>query len=582
MSEDSDLYDEDLNPTAEEASIDKLPPVLRNWQVIEIDGEATRVEEEPVSQPEAALAQAGAIVDHPDEVIVVGLDERTLGVNAGETAPLQITLLNNGDRTALFTLYVEGWVNEQWIAIGGASENVAGEELPLHIHLNQGERATVNLALSPPRLATVQAGEYAFAVVARSAAYPERFNRVGATLQVQPYVDFTLGQIRPQPLAFSWFKRTHAFVLPLTNQSNTAVSFRLQAPDTHRQWQVEFKTPHVAKQQARLTLQPGQKTQVPVRVRAQGLALFGLDKRSGNLRLGVTPVGALGKLRLTNVAVTRAPLLGPWHLVAFFSLAVAMIMGVSLVGITGLMLWRSSIAATRTNQPAPVSTPALLPLIALVVNVPAQGQVPTGPVSQAEPNPPGGQNANPQLTDGLTPTAAAPMVRADQVTGPGTPAPTPVPVVVVATPVPAPTHKLTYQQMFQEIGRRYDLNWRILAAQAYVESSFDSAALGRKGTLGLMQLMPDTWREWAPVVKVTDPFDTYSNVLVASVYLDYLRTTLSKHGQTQVQWALVAYNWGIDKVIKHLDQKLGWDDLPQESRQYAEDVMRVAETIPTR
>src|SRR5690349_4571725 len=108
MSEDSDLYDEDLNPTAEEASIDKLPSVLRNWQVIEIDGEATRVEEEPVSLPETALAQASAIVDHPDEVIVVGLDERTLDVNAGETAPLQITLLNNGDRTALFTLYLEG------------------------------------------------------------------------------------------------------------------------------------------------------------------------------------------------------------------------------------------------------------------------------------------------------------------------------------------------------------------------------------------------------------------------------------------------------------------------------------------
>ncbi|MFN8488856.1 MAG: transglycosylase SLT domain-containing protein [Caldilineaceae bacterium] len=575
MSQDHDLYDEELNPTAEEASIDKLPPVLRNWQVIEIDGEATRVQEESVSQPEMAIVQEGVILDHPDEVIVVGLDERTLRVNAGETAPLQITLLNNGDRTALFTLYVEGWVNEQWIAVVGASDQVAGEALPLHIRLNQGERATVKLALTPPRSATVRAGEYAFAIVARSAAYPERFHRVGAMLQVQPYVELTLGQIRPQPLAFSWLKRTHAFVLPLTNQSNTAVSFRLHAPDARRQWQVEFRTPPIAQKQSRLTLQPGQKAQVPVQARARGLALFGVDKQNSNLRLGVAPVGELGAPRVVNVAVTRAPLLGPWHLVAFFSLAAAVIMGVSLVGITGLMLWHSSIASARAKQAALVPTPALLPMIALVVNVPVQAQAALAPVDKVT-------QQNPQPPSVLSPTSAAPMVRADQVTGPGTPAPTPAPVVAVATPRPAPMHKLTYQQMFQEIGRRYDLNWRILAAQAYVESSFDSAALGRKGTLGLMQVMPDTWREWAPVVKVTDPFDTYSNVLVASVYLDYLRTTLSKHGQTQFEWALVAYSWGIDKVVKHLDQKLGWDDLPQESRQYAEDVMRIAETIPTR
>lgn len=137
MSEDHELYDEELNPTAEEASIDKLPPVLRNWQVIEIDGEATG--RGGTGFPTGmALAPASQSLDHPDEVIVVGLDERTLSVNAGESASLQIMLLNNGDRTALFTLYVEGWVDEAWIAIDSASEQVAGEELPLHIHLNQG------------------------------------------------------------------------------------------------------------------------------------------------------------------------------------------------------------------------------------------------------------------------------------------------------------------------------------------------------------------------------------------------------------------------------------------------------------
>lgn len=50
--------------------------------------------------------------------------------------------------------------------------------------------------------------------------------------------------------------------------------------------------------------------------------------------------------------------------------------------------------------------------------------------------------------------------------------------------------------MFRAIGRRYDLSWRMLAAQAYIESSFDSVALGDGGAMGLMQIMPNTWREW--------------------------------------------------------------------------------------
>jgi soluble lytic murein transglycosylase-like protein len=95
-----------------------------------------------------------------------------------------------------------------------------------------------------------------------------------------------------------------------------------------------------------------------------------------------------------------------------------------------------------------------------------------------------------------------------------------------------------------------------------------------------MQIMPSTWREWSPVVDVQDPFDAYSNVMVAAVYLDHLRSRLSERGHSQTEWMLVAYNWGIDKLTEHLDAGLDWDALPAESRQYALDILRMAETIP--
>jgi len=127
---------------------------------------------------------------------------------------------------------------------------------------------------------------------------------------------------------------------------------------------------------------------------------------------------------------------------------------------------------------------------------------------------------------------------------------------------------------------RFDLNWRMLAAQAYVESGFDAVALGSRGDMGLMQILPDTWREWSPAVEVTDPFDSYSNVLVAAAYLDHIRTLLSSRGYPQPEWMLVAYNWGPDQVLDFLASGGTWEALPTERRGYAEEITRIAESIP--
>ena len=139
---------------------------------------------------------------------------------------------------------------------------------------------------------------------------------------------------------------------------------------------------------------------------------------------------------------------------------------------------------------------------------------------------------------------SVPRVQPNQVTAPDVTRP-PSTQDPALQPAPAArAETFTYAEMFQEIGSRYELGWRMLAAQAYVESSFDSLALGPDGDLGLMQVLPQTWHEWAPVVDASDPFDSYSNVVVAAAYLDYLRTLLAERGHSDLRWVLVAYNWG--------------------------------------
>jgi soluble lytic murein transglycosylase-like protein len=136
------------------------------------------------------------------------------------------------------------------------------------------------------------------------------------------------------------------------------------------------------------------------------------------------------------------------------------------------------------------------------------------------------------------------------------------------------TGTITYEAMFREIGARYGLDWRLLARLAYRESRLNHLAVGTNKEQGLMQIMPSTWAEWAPKVGVSDPFDPYSNVLVAASYLIFLRDYLNGKGYSGDYWMLVAYNWGPENLRQLLDKGGRWNQVPSERRQYAEDILQ--------
>jgi len=139
---------------------------------------------------------------------------------------------------------------------------------------------------------------------------------------------------------------------------------------------------------------------------------------------------------------------------------------------------------------------------------------------------------------------------------------------------------LTYDQMFKEVAQSFDLDWRILAAQAYVESGFDPLAVGSKGDHGLMQILPSTWAEWAPRVGAVDPYNGYHNVSVSAVYSSHLRDMFAAQGYTDPKWRLVAYNWGPNRLRIFLNEGREWDDLPDLRKKYARDILRIAASLP--
>ena len=171
-----------LEPLSE--SLPKLlPDALRNWQVLEIDGQATTVPEPArTNQPDGAKAQGGQaedlrdlqIEDRGDDIIVATLDNRRRQVECGSTAVYAVTILNNGDQAALFQVQVEGWLDPKWLGDTTAAAMI-----------EPGTRATLRLPLSPPRRPQSEAGDYHFAVSVRSPQHP------GATRPHRRAVDGT-------------------------------------------------------------------------------------------------------------------------------------------------------------------------------------------------------------------------------------------------------------------------------------------------------------------------------------------------------------------------------------------------------
>jgi membrane-bound lytic murein transglycosylase F len=116
-----------------------------------------------------------------------------------------------------------------------------------------------------------------------------------------------------------------------------------------------------------------------------------------------------------------------------------------------------------------------------------------------------------------------------------------------------------YRHLFDETQTKTGLDWRLLAAVAYQESKWDSAAESATGVRGFMQLTEDT----AKLMGVTNLLDPAQNVLAAAQYLRTLKDKLPARIQEPDRtWlALAAYNIGLGHLedARILAQKQGLD-----------------------
>ncbi|QEX23309.1 transglycosylase [Hypericibacter adhaerens] len=108
--------------------------------------------------------------------------------------------------------------------------------------------------------------------------------------------------------------------------------------------------------------------------------------------------------------------------------------------------------------------------------------------------------------------------------------------------------------------------WRFGVPAAWIrvvmdaESAGDARAVSRKGAMGLMQIMPDTWSELSARYGLgRDPFDPRDNILAGAAYLREMHDRYGSPG------FLAAYNAGPQRYDEYL---AGVRALPAETRAY--------------
>ncbi|MGD9211264.1 MAG: transglycosylase SLT domain-containing protein [Desulfobacteraceae bacterium] len=118
-----------------------------------------------------------------------------------------------------------------------------------------------------------------------------------------------------------------------------------------------------------------------------------------------------------------------------------------------------------------------------------------------------------------------------------------------------------YDNIIQEAADLYGVSFSLIKAVIRAESGFNPKAVSHKGAMGLMQIMPDNFKEF----NLQDPLDPKDNIMAGVRYIAHLLDRF----QGKLPLALAAYNAGPNRVE-------AYQDIPPiaETEEYVKRVMK--------
>ncbi|OUI98602.1 lytic transglycosylase domain-containing protein [Acetobacter sp. DsW_54] len=141
-------------------------------------------------------------------------------------------------------------------------------------------------------------------------------------------------------------------------------------------------------------------------------------------------------------------------------------------------------------------------------------------------------------------------------------------LAVLALPFsPAIVRAQGFDDLVRQAAERNAIPAMWVRAVLQAESAGDPHAVSDAGAMGLMQLMPGTWKDVRRTLNLgVDPFDQHDNIAAGAAYLRWLHDRYGDAG------FLAAYNAGPGRYDEHLATGR---PLPSETISYVEFVTRL-------
>ncbi|MBV1824855.1 lytic transglycosylase domain-containing protein [Komagataeibacter oboediens] len=139
--------------------------------------------------------------------------------------------------------------------------------------------------------------------------------------------------------------------------------------------------------------------------------------------------------------------------------------------------------------------------------------------------------------------------------------------VLALSLLPILVHAQDWDDLVRQAAERNAIPPAWVRAVLHAESAGDPHAVSGAGAMGLLQLMPDTWKNVRRTLNLgADPFDPHDNIAAGAAYLRWLHDRYGDAG------FLAAYNAGPGRYDEHLATGR---PLPAETISYVASVARL-------
>jgi hypothetical protein len=305
-----------LSPEAQ-VSVDGKPiheetVALGEKQSVAIGGYKTRLGETThrpmyvsVSMPGTDVVPAAGVPANLDNTILVNVISQPTEIQVTQSAVYELEVVNAGHIVASFSVSLQG-VPAEWVEIN-----------PHTFNLNEHQRSTVTITVTPPRDPSSTAGKHPLRAVISSPNYAGSQVAVPLDLLIEPYYEFSLGSLTPKQQNISYQKRFGRVRLPITNRGNGPADFMVLAYDDENGCSFDFQVRDDLQlnRQATFNVQAGSIFDLPIDITPLKQHVFAMRSKRYQYTTTVHVAQEAASQQVVSGSVTSHPLFGWWTIV---------------------------------------------------------------------------------------------------------------------------------------------------------------------------------------------------------------------------------------------------------------------------